>query len=178
MKRLIIYNPGVLVEIGARSLIEPYENRNIQSIVDEHYPDAAFKEAHFPVQTVIPEKTLLEKMILLHEEFKKAPGKIRTHRMSRHLYDIHQISNTIYGEKALMNSELFNAICRHRELFTPTRNVNYQDLRIENLNFIPPAHLIDLFRDDYKEMQSTMIFGDSLGFDLMIEELKKLRSHF
>ena len=63
------YIPGrILIEIGARSLIEPAEMKKIKSIIDENYPESSFTEAPFLVKTVIPEKTFLEKMILLHEE--------------------------------------------------------------------------------------------------------------
>lgn len=165
---------SVRVEIGARSLIEPFENRSIQSIIDENYPDANFKENSFEVKTVIPEKTLLEKMILLHEEFQKEPDKIKSHRMTRHLYDILQISRTSYGKKAFNMPELFKTICLHREKFTPTRNINYQTLTISGLHFIPPAAVLNKYRRDYIEMRDTMIYGESLDFDLLIEGLRNI----
>ena len=62
----------VLIEIGARSLLEPSENKEIKSIVDEHYSDSSFSENPFIVKTILPEKTFLEKLILLHEEFTKS----------------------------------------------------------------------------------------------------------
>lgn len=161
----------VLIEMGARSLMEPFDNKNIESIIDARYPESEFTEGSFQVQTVIPEKTILEKLILLHEEFQKEPDKIRYYRMSRHLYDIYQIMKTDYGERAIKDNVLFEHICAHRKKFTPARNVNYQELRINNLNFIPPDDFIDLYRSDYKEMQSAMIYGDSLEFEKLIEEL-------
>lgn len=164
----------VLVELGARSLMEPYENKKIQSIIDENYSDTVFYEGDFTANTVIPEKTFLEKLVLLHEEFQKPKEKIRCHRMSRHLYDILLIMKTEYAEKALNNSDLFENICTHREKFTPIKNVNYQELNLERLNFIPPDDLIDLYRKDYQEMQTNMIYGESLDFDKLIEELKTL----
>ena len=66
----------VLIEIGARSLMEPSERRIIKSFIDSHYPEADFSEKSFEVRTVLPQKTFLEKMILLDEEFKKSPEKI------------------------------------------------------------------------------------------------------
>jgi len=59
----------VQIEIGARSLNEPFSTSNIRSIIDETFPDAGFKEEYFEVKAITPEKTFLEKMILLHEEF-------------------------------------------------------------------------------------------------------------
>lgn len=162
----------VLIEIGARSLIEPYESRTIKSFIDNHYSEADFGEKPFEVRTVVPQKTFLEKMILLDEEFKKAPEKIRHHRMSRHLYDIMRIMETDYGKQAIKDEELFRKICDHREIFTPVPTVNYKELTLKNLSFIPPDELIELYRKDYSEMQSSMIYGESPKFDELIEKLK------
>jgi len=156
--------------------MEPYENKNIHSFIDENHSDADFYEGDFIANTVIPEKTFLEKLFLLHEEFQKPKEKIRCHRMSRHLYDILQIINTKYGKRALNNSELFENICLHREKFTPVKTVNYKTLTLESLNFLPPDDFMDLHRKDYKEMQTNMIYGDSPEFDKLIEQLKSFKN--
>ncbi len=164
----------VLLEIGARALTEPFIEKDISSIIDEYYPDADFAEGKFKVPVIIPEKTLLEKMILLHEEFSKEADKIRHYRMSRHLYDIYQILKSDSGERALKDKELFKHICLYREKYTPIKNVNYQELSVSHINFLPPDELIGQYRKDYDEMISAMIYGDKVDFDTMIEELKEL----
>jgi len=161
----------VLIEIGARSLIEPTEKKEIKSIIDENYPDNSFSETPFFVKTIIPEKTFLEKLILLHEEFTKPTENIRYHRMSRHLYDIGQIIATKYGIRALKNTELFKDIILHRETFTPIKSVNYSELRIDNLNSIPPKDFIKRYEKDYIEMQENMIYGESMSFKTLINEI-------
>ncbi|RLD44808.1 MAG: nucleotidyl transferase AbiEii/AbiGii toxin family protein [Bacteroidetes bacterium] len=163
----------VLIEMGARSLTEPMEIMPVRSIIDMHYPESEFAEDSFMVQTASPEKTLLEKMILLHEEFQKETNKVKHHRMSRHLYDIYQILKTDYGSKALSNSKLLKTICEHREKLTPVKSVNYRELTISTLKFIPPVDFIDLYRTDYREMQTTMIFGESPDFAKLIADVGK-----
>lgn len=165
----------VLVELGARSLMEPYESKKILSIIDANYSDVDFSEKDFTLNTVIPEKTFLEKLILLHEEFQKPVEKIKYHRMSRHLYDIQQIMKTEYGKKALNNIELFENICLHREKFTPVKTVNYKTLTLESLNFLPPDDFMDLYLKDYKEMQTSMIYGESPEFDNLIDQLRSFK---
>ena len=161
----------VLIEISARSLMEPIKQREIVSIIDEKYPKSLFNEGKFVVNTVIPEKTFLEKLILLHEEFQKPKEKIRYHRMSRHLYDIGQIITTEYGQKALADEDLFNKIIVHRELFMPVKTVDYKELRLKGLRIIPPDDFLELYRKDYVEMQESMIYGKSLGFHELIDLL-------
>jgi hypothetical protein len=164
----------VLIEIGARSLMDFYEKKNIQSIIDENYPNTSFFEGQFEVNTTIPEKTFLEKLILLHEEFKKPTDKIRFQRMSRHLYDIGQISNTDFGKKALKNHKLFNKIIDHRKKFTPLKIVNYDALSIDQLEIIPPGEVFQLYKKDYMEMQDSMIYGESMDFRILIEQISKI----
>ena len=166
----------VLIEVGARSLLEPAENKEIQSIITEHYPNSFFDDKAFIVRTILPEKTFLEKLILLHEEFTKPDEKIRYHRMSRHLYDIGEILLTEYGINALRNNRLFKEIIAHREIFTPIKTVNYSELQIGKLIIIPKKELFKKYENDYIEMQENMIYGKSLSFnDLIDKVLYKIR---
>lgn len=166
----IPYLPNrVLIEFGARSLLEPYTLKKISSIIDEHYPESIFTENEFFANTVIPEKTFLEKMILLHEEFQKPIEKIRCKRMSRHLYDIGQIIKTEFGQKAIKDVDLFDSIIEHRKKLTAVKTVNYENLTIQKLEIIPPPKYYDLYKKDYMEMQENMVYGESLDFDKLIE---------
>lgn len=166
----------VQIEIGARSLNEPFEKRSIGSLIDANFGDAEFSEKPFNVRTIIPEKTFFEKLILLHEEFKKPEAKIRYQRMSRHLYDIYQIANSKYGESAFKDEGLFKQICNHRAIFTPVRGIVYDKLRHDNLEFLPPDELMERYRSDYQEMQQNMIYGDSPKFDDLIDYLRNIHN--
>ena len=161
----------ILIEIGARSLIEPAELKEIKSIINKNYPENSFAEMPFLVKTVIPEKTFLEKMILLHEEFSKPKEKIRFHRMSRHLYDIGQIISTDFGKRALKDEVLFQEIIKHRAVFTPIKTVDYSKLKLTDINIIPPKDLIDKYEKDYLEMQENMIYGKQISFKELIEKI-------
>jgi hypothetical protein len=90
----------VQIEIGARSLNEPLINRSTGSIIDGTFSDSEFVEETFDSKSIVLEKTFLEKLILLHEEFQKPAKKIRIQLMSRHLFDIYALHNTRFGEAA------------------------------------------------------------------------------
>ncbi len=161
----------VLIEIGARSLLEPNSKIEIKSIIDEQYPESPFTEEALFANTVTPEKTFLEKTILLHEEFQKPKEKIRYERMSRHLYDIGKIINTEFGDRAIKDTELFTAIIKHRKVFTPVKSVDYDNLNFEILEIIPPNGLFEMYKKDYEKMQENMIYGKSLIFEALIEKI-------
>ncbi|NEW84347.1 MAG: nucleotidyl transferase AbiEii/AbiGii toxin family protein [Mariniphaga sp.] len=63
--------PNVKVEIGCRSLREPFSIQTFSSLIDEHYSNAEFSLAPIEIPTVNPERTFLEKIFLLHEEFQR-----------------------------------------------------------------------------------------------------------
>lgn len=55
----------VVLEVGARSLIEPTAQRTVQSIISENF-DIQTSLVDPSVTTTVPEKTFLEKAFLLH----------------------------------------------------------------------------------------------------------------
>lgn len=173
----ISYLPDrVRIEVGARSLNEPYEEKSIGSMIDTIFEGTDIAEEAFIVKAITPEKTFLEKMILLHEEFHKDENKVRHSRMSRHLYDIMKIYQSEYGHKALRDSTLFERICEHRSVFTPVKNIDYEKLTISDLSFIPPEPHLQKYRDDYRVMQENMIYGESPDFDKLLEMIRKIQT--
>ncbi|MDY7394552.1 nucleotidyl transferase AbiEii/AbiGii toxin family protein [Aureibaculum sp. 2210JD6-5] len=167
--------PRILIEISSRSLIEPYENKKLSSLISESYPKENFIDQPINVPTVIPTRTLIEKMFLLHEEFQKPKDrKIRSERMTRHLYDISRLMETEYLEKAITNKELYDTIIEHRNKLTKVSWVDYDNHRYSTLNFIPPKEIIDYYKKDYEAMTESMFYGETDSFENLIKKLKKL----
>lgn len=161
----------VLIEVSARSLIEPNQEVIIESLIDKHYPATNFVEEQFIANVTNPQKTFLEKLILLHEEFEKPTEKTRYLRMSRHFYDIGQILDSDFGQEALKNTELFESIINHRKVLTPMKTTDYETLTLQSLHIIPPNEHLANYQSDYREMQNSMIHGESLDFDILLEKI-------
>jgi predicted nucleotidyltransferase component of viral defense system len=168
--------PRVQIEIGCRSLREPFENRAILSLVDNTYPQAVFTLQSVNIPSVLPERTLLEKIFLLHEEFQRPKDKMRVDRLSRHLYDVYKMSKTGIVFKAFSNKELYETIVKHRYNFTKVGEVDYNLHQPQTINIIPNQELISSWAADYKTMQEQMIHGESPNFDELIEALKSLNN--
>lgn len=49
---------------------------------------------------------------------------------------------------------------------------------IQTISFIPPDHIIDALKSDYEDMQSSMIYDESLSFDLLISRITELNKRF
>ncbi|GHT48868.1 nucleotidyltransferase [Bacteroidia bacterium] len=163
----------VILEISGRSMKEPVEKVKIQSFIDEIFPQSTFAEKPFAINVVAPERTFLEKVCLLHEEFSKQNDLIRVERMSRHLYDIVRMLDTPISDKALNNKELYKSIIAHRRMFIAMKDFDYDTLLPDKINIVPPESVIAKWEDDYKKMQ-TMIYGDYPSFREMIEKIKQL----
>jgi len=164
----------VVLEIGGRSMKEPLQKVEIQSFIDKHFSQATFAEKPFEINVVAPERTFLEKICLLHEEFSKPNKSIRVERMSRHLYDLARMTETPIAGNALKNKDLFQSIVAHRRMFIAMKDFDYDTLSPKTINIIPPENVIKLWKEDYEKMQRTMIYGKSLSFNEIIEKITEL----
>lgn len=168
----------ILIEIGARSLREPCSPAPITSLITDAFPAQPFSDAPFWVETVHPERTFLEKVCLLHEEFAKEPEKRRHERLSRHLYDLHRLMDTNHGKAAIADKALFRTIVAHREKYNTIRGITYDRHNYKEIDFVPPDTVLDYWRGDYNTMLQTMIYGEAPDFDQLIERMKVLRNRF
>jgi hypothetical protein len=156
---------------------EPVQEIMLNSMIDQVYPTAPFAEKLFMVRAVLPERTFLEKVFLLHEEFAKPRDLIRVERMSRHMYDIGQILKTPIAEKAIHNKQLYHQVVEHRRKFIGLRDFDYDTLNPATLNIIPPTEVAEQWRKDYENMRLYMIYGKSASFDALIEQLTELQNY-
>jgi hypothetical protein len=168
--------PGVLVEIGCRSMNEPYTLRTVNSLVSQAFPEMAFSEKPALIPVVNPERTFLEKIFLLHEEFQRPPEKMRVNYLSRHLYDIEILSKTEFAELALRDGDLFASVVNHRRIYSPVSGVDYTKHQPGFIQIIPPKEVLPLWERDYELMRERMIYGKSKSFDVLISGITALQN--
>ncbi|MFI3314234.1 MAG: nucleotidyl transferase AbiEii/AbiGii toxin family protein [Rikenellaceae bacterium] len=163
----------VLLEISSRSLIEPTGNRQVNSLVATTFPQISCDVATCDIITALPEKTFLEKSFLLHELFTVGTATV-ANRRSRHLYDLEKMMDKPFARAAIKNNELWESIRHHREVFTPISGVDYGCEIRDDICLTPPADIIEQWRDDYETMVGSMIYGDKLSFDELLERISVL----
>jgi hypothetical protein len=168
-------HPRILIEISSRSLIEPFEIRELKSLISTVYPDQKFIDKPIEIPTVLPSRTLLEKMFLLHEEFQKPKDrKIKSARMTRHLYDISRLMKTPYLDQALKDKNLYSTIIKHRSKLTKVSWVDYSTLDYKTLKFTPPKDVLEEYKKDYLAMEESMFYGETELFEELMKKLSKL----
>ena len=166
----------IVLEVGARSLIEPTDSRFVHSIISENF-DIETNLAVADITTALPEKTFLEKAFLLHEIF-SGIGMMQADRKSRHLYDLEKMMDEEFAIAAISDNDLWNTIHHHREVFTRMSDVDYTpDIR-QRICLIPPQPVINDWKKDYETMQASMIYGKSLSFDTLISRMEELQNRF
>lgn len=164
----------VIVEVGGRSMSEPLKQVELLSLLEENFSESPFVGPPVTVNAVVPERTFLEKICLLHEEFSHSPEQIRVERMSRHLYDIIKIADTDIADKALSDRNLWNSIVEHRHKFIGLKGFDYTSLSPEKICIVPPDAILEQWRKDYDAMREIMIYGDSPEFDDLIDRIRRL----
>ena len=91
------------------------------------------------------------------------------------MYDLESMMRTPIAEEAFHNTELYNAVIEHRRKFIGLRGFDYNTLRPDTLNILPPTHEIEqLWREDYRRMRDTMIYGESVEFDELLISMKSI----
>ena len=169
--------PRIQIEVSCRSLREPFSVQSFGSFVDEFYPGEDFADPLFEVPTVNAERTFLEKLFLLHEEFNRPKEKMRVDRLSRHLYDIYYLTQAGIAANAINDKDLYQTIVAHRYKFSRVGEVDYNLHNPQTLNPIPPHDVIADWEADYAKMKEDMIYEENKpGFEDLINNLNDLRN--
>ena len=164
--------PRVKIEISGLSMDEPTEIREITSMIGTTF-EGEDTGTVCTARIVKPTRTFLEKIFLLSEEFQK--DNPRSMRMSRHLYDLERLMDTKYGQDALSDIALYNAIVEHRKTYFALKYVDYDLLTPDTINFLIPNQYTEAWRTDYEAMRRYFIYGQSLDFDTLTSRMKDLQ---
>ena len=165
--------PQVKIEISCLSMDEPVEQKRLNTFISEAVPAA--DEVSVEFMTVVPTRTFLEKIFLLHEEFQKETP--RSYRMSRHLYDIEKLMKTGFGEDALSDRALYEAIVTHRSIFNNIQGVDYSLHAPQTINIMPPERIFQAWKDDYEAMCRDFIYEPSpLSFNDLLKKIELLQN--
>lgn len=171
-------SPVVMLEIGARSLLEPNRQTNIRSIAEELFPAIQTTLIDSPVATALASKTFLEKAFLLHELFSVEGRGENAERKSRHLYDLSRMMDKDFVSDAINDDELWESIRHHREIFTSVRGMDYAPDVRKRIMLVPRSDIQTAWENDYKSMSSSMIFGEKPTFKELLERMALLEKRF
>ena len=165
--------PMIVLEVSARSLMEPVAEVKIYSLASRHFP---LKDlAPMPVVTAVPGKTMVEKMFLLHELFAVEGHGMKAERKSRHLYDLYKMMDKPFAEEALRDDALWESIRHHRQVFTSVSGIDYTPDMRERMVLVPRTDIVESWKRDYENMCDAMIYGVTPTWERLIEAMEQLQ---
>ena len=168
----------VVLEIGARSLMEPTQSLHIQSMVEDCFPSIITTIANPLIVASAPEKTFLEKACLLHELFSVNQKTEKADRRSRHLYDLQRMMDKDFAQKAIQDDALFQSIQHHRSIYTSVQGVDYSKDFRHDIVLLPPENVRTAWENDYRSMCATMIYGPHPTFAELMASMEELERRF
>lgn len=164
--------PVVRFEFGARGAQLPAEHRTLSTYVQQAFPDLPGL-APVDVRTLGIERTFWEKATILHMLFHQDAGKPLADRMSRHYYDMAQLTQHDAKVRALANLDLLSEVSHHKSVFFKAAWARYEDAKPGSLRLIPGDQLEAALRRDYAGMRE-MIVGDAPTFDNVLSTIAAL----
>jgi len=164
--------PVIKVEAGVRSARVPTITRSIDSFFEQ----VLEKSDPIDVEILRPDRTFWEKATILHSEnSRNEPSRIQKRNyMSRHIYDLVKLYNSEYGTMAMANLELLADVVKHKATFYKDNRADYANATPENIKIVPTADLNHNFKVDYEDMAKSMIIGNSLSYEELLEVLCKI----
>lgn len=177
--------PAVRIEGGARPDPVPAELRTIVPYIATEMRDTDGLAVP-NVNTVRPERTFWEKVLILHAmtemtETRGASGDAARripdlNRYSRHYYDVHQIwTAQDYGEATASMIDMAEAARQHKMLMFRAPDHGYERALPGTYRLLPTDQMRDRLRADYRRM-SAMIFGEAPDFETVMESITRLHA--
>lgn len=168
--------PDIVLEISARSLLEPTESIRVRSIIGENLPIVPLIDSS--VHTSIPAKTFLEKAFLLHELFSVPNQGVIAERKSRHLYDLYMMMNKDFAKEAIKDDKLWESIRHHREIYTSVKDMDYTPDVRKRMQLLPRKDILGIWEADYEAMKESMIYGKKPSFEELLDAMSELQNIF
>jgi hypothetical protein len=166
--------PSVKIESGAKSALDPNEERTVVPYLGPDFTggDAL---AVTKVTTIDPERTFLDKILILHGMtfYFEAKSTLRGNgRMSRHYYDVHRLMGAPVGEAACIDNALIEDCLRHARMFFYRGNTGLDIAKRGLFRLSPTAPMLDPLRRDYEAMAG-MIFGEVPSLETVLESVAR-----
>ena len=169
----------VKIEFSVRSMREPSVMRNMKSLLATYFPNANYVEEDVELLTIHPQRTLVEKILLLHEEYNRDErDKMRTERMSRHYYDLFHLGRQDFSSDTMNNESFINEVIEHRKFYSRLKRFDYTTLNPGSISIVPDNEILQALKNDYEVMSSEMIYGNPPTFEEIMQAAKQLEDEF
>lgn len=125
------------------------------------------------IKVAPPKQTLMEKMLLLHECFHlQTVARRHLTGQSRHLLDIARLVSWDPGLVSALQVEEFNRLLTHRRFWYRQKEVNYAQIKMSRLCFIPPLEVLGALMDDFRQLRQLYLLTGSYDYATLIGQIQ------
>lgn len=164
---------SIKLEFGGRNLTVPNNTHTVSPYAHKYRNDLEFQRAN--VTVLSPERTFWEKATLIHVECNRTGLKADPDRISRHWYDIIQISQDEIGSNAIKNLTLLNEFVNLKKIFFNSGYANYDNCINGDIRLLPNNNLLSHLHADFNKMlDANMFYGEKPIFDDIMRKIKQL----
>jgi len=166
--------PVVRIELIPRAAHLPKEPRRIESFLGGVFPQF-LRDESFQIDCLLPEKTFLEKILLIHETL--LGRNAGSHRRSRHYYDVYKLYNAGIFERIRTRPHLVKEAINHRSTFYRYTSLDYAQILTSGVRFAPPPDQLISWKSDYQKSK-ILIFKDLPTFESLMAFSKQFEREF
>jgi len=162
--------PQVKLEFGSLYDQRPTGAHSIRSLMAEVFP-ALFREPSCPVVALEAERTFWEKATILHAEYHRPAEKQLPVGISRHYYDLHCLSLTTIGERALADKKLLDRVRAHKQTYFRSGWAHYDTAVSGGFRLLPSSERQAQIERDYRGM-ADMFMATPPKFEKIMAQLQ------
>jgi Nucleotidyl transferase AbiEii toxin, Type IV TA system len=166
---------AVKIEAGAKSALDPHTVASVRPYIADDLPRLDLRVSG--VVTVEAERTFWDKIIILHglRQWHDKRGVLRHggQRVSRHYYDVHQLTQSGQARQWLGNRALAADCATHARLFFGSTDLGLMTAAQGTFTLMPTPAMRDALRADYAAMTG-MIFRDVPPLDTVLATIEQI----
>ena len=166
---------AVKIESGARSALDPHEDRVIRPYVSEDVADGDLAVAG--VTTIVAGRTFWDKVMIVHglRQWYERKHELRHggQRVSRHLFDIYSLLGADEAEHWIADRAMATDCARHASMFFGSPHYGLESAAAGSFTLTPTGAMRDELARDYAAMAG-MIFGQVPTLEMVLERVTGL----
>lgn len=169
---------AVMLEFGARSTGEPFEQRSIVCDAAPHLAGVTFPEAR--PQVMRAERTFWEKATAIHVFC--AQGAFRGgERFARHWHDVTRLHTSGYTDAAIADTQLATSVALHKSSFFAEKDakgepIDYHAAVSGGMCLVPTGEALKTLSIDYQNMVDDGLFLDEVeSFDELLAQCQAIQ---
>lgn len=163
---------AVRIESGARSALDPHEDRVILPYVSQDVPGTDLSVVG--VTTIVPSRTFWDKVMILHglRQWYDKKNELRHggQRVSRHYFDVYALLRSDQAERWVADTAMAADCARHASMFFGSPHYGLELATPGSFTFAPTEKMRDELARDYAAMAG-MIFGRMPALDDVLKRV-------